>query len=88
MTQKAKSQKAESFSLSSLLKLGNRRAVELRSPGGTRVFRLALTWVVAAGVLLLLTRLFVPALIAAVVLLFLKYQFVFTKEPLNVNAPD
>ena len=88
MTQKAETRKAEGFSLSSLLKLGSGRAVELRNPGGTRVFRLALTWVVAAGLLLLLTRLFIPALIVAVILLFLKYQFVFTREPVNVNAPD
>ena len=56
------------------------RQLELRNPEGGRVFKLALTWVVAALVLALVTRLFVFVVVGAVVLLVLKFKFTLVRE--------
>ncbi len=56
------------------------RQLELRNPEGVRVFKLALTWVAAALVLALITRLFVFVVVAAVVLLVLKFKFTVVRD--------
>jgi len=70
---------SNSFSLKPLLRFGRERNFELRRPDGHKVFSLSLTWLAGLGVLALITHLFVPAVIAAVILLVLKFEFVVTR---------
>ena len=67
--------------LRNLLKRGNERVLELRNPEGRSVFRLGVTWAVLLGVAALVMRLLPIVVIAAVVLLVLKYQFAVVKQP-------
>ena len=60
------------------------RQLELRNPEGQRVFKLALTWVAAALLLALVTRLFIFVAIGTVILLVLKFRFTVVRE---LNAP-
>ena len=68
-----------SFSLKPLLRFGQERNFELRRPDGRTVFSLSLTWLAGLGILALITHLFVPAVIAAIVLLVLKFEFVVSR---------
>lgn len=72
MTQPAR----EGFSLKPILEYGRKRSLELRRPDGRSVFALSFTWLAVLGVLALVTHLFIPAIIAAVALLLLKFEFV------------
>ena len=76
------------FSLQTLLKLANERALELRNPKGGKLFSIALTWVAALGVIAMVTRLFVPLVVAVIVLLVLKYQFAVVREVKVAKHPE
>ena len=66
------------------------RQLELRNPEGRPVFKLALTWVAAIVVLALVARLFIFLVIAAVVLLVLKFRFTVVRElnPTRYEKPE
>ena len=76
------------FSLQNLLKLANERALELRNPQGGKLFSIALTWVAALGLVAIVTRLFVPLVVAVIVLLVLKYQFAVVRDAESVSSPE
>ncbi len=63
-----------------LIRQGNRRRLELRNPQGGAIFSLPLTIAVLIGVFLL-WRVPLLLVIAVVVALVLKAQFVFTRDP-------